>query len=288
MGRRARQRIRLRALQRTVWGEGLVHERDRLRIHRRRRFGALAVTGLGGQLLLTAFGIVMLSTPASAHTSTINISCTQVEFVFQNFPDVTATAHETVVINGIPAASRDITFQGPGTTDTIAITLGPGSNTIEAADSWAYRHHERGSTDAVETLASCHPPSTTTTSTVPATSTTSPSSTSTSVPPTSSTTSSTVAVSTTTTPSSTTSTSSVVSSSTTSVPVTSTTIHELGSTTTTVAATTSTVPVLVSTTTIGHGRLAFTGSSGTPFAIAFGAIGVGMLALGLGRLRRTV
>ena len=111
---------------RAVWGEQTSSRVTRQRTRRRQRLAAVGVTGIGGQLVLTAIGLVLLSTAASAHTSTIDISCTQVEFVYQNFPHVTATAHESVVVNGVEIATHDITFQGPGTTDTITIALGVG------------------------------------------------------------------------------------------------------------------------------------------------------------------
>src|SRR6185312_1621138 len=110
--------------------------------------GAAAVTAVGGQLLLTALGLVLLSTAASAHTSTINIACAHVQFVYEHFPHVTATAHESVVIDNVEVAQRDITFQGPGTTDIITISLGPGTHSVAANDHWAYNGSPQGSAQA--------------------------------------------------------------------------------------------------------------------------------------------
>jgi hypothetical protein len=317
MGWGSRGRTRLRALQRSVWGDRIYEQHASRRTRRQQRLSAVVVTAIGGQLVLTAVGLVLISSAASAHTSTINISCTEVEFVYRNFPNVTATAHESVVINGIETASRDITFQGPETTDTVTIALGSGSNTVAASDHWAYKGKPQGSASATQTLTYCHSSSTTTighessttsSSTTSTSSTTSSTTTSTSVlvsstssstpstvsttstvPETSTSTSST-SVPATSTSSVSTTTSTSGATSTTTGPETSTTIHELGSTTTTIGATTSsTIHQQVSTsTTTSNGKLPVTGLSGLSIPAALGALGVGILAVGLTRLRRAI
>ena len=112
MGRGARERAALRALARKVWGESYYEHHVRQRARRGQRLVALVGIGVGSPLLLSALVLAGFSTAASAHTSTINISCTQVEFVYDSFPDVTATSHESVSIDGVEVATQRLHVRG--------------------------------------------------------------------------------------------------------------------------------------------------------------------------------
>jgi hypothetical protein len=278
MGRRARERAALTALARKVWGDAFYEQHVRERARRRQRADAMAVIAIGSALLLSALGLMLFSTAASAHSSTINISCTRVEFVYRDFPNVTATSHELVLIDGIQVAERDFTFEGPSAVDVITISIGPGTHVVQARDQWAFNDSPQGSADERQELSDCASPSTTTsTSTSSSTSTTT-------LPKTSTSTSVTTA------PTSTSTSTTTISRSTTSV-APPTTIREQGSTSTTaVASTTSTMreQELTSTTattlTPSITPLPFTGSGRLSLGAALAALGVGALTVGLARL----
>jgi hypothetical protein len=287
MGRRARERAALAALARKVWGDAFYEQHVRQRARRRQRADAMAVIAIGSSLLLSAFGLMLFSTAASAHSSTINISCTRVEFVYRDFPEVTATSHESVVVDGIEVAQRDVTFEGPSAVDVIAISIGPGTHVVQASDEWVFNDSPQGSADEHQELSDC---ASTSTTTIPKTSTTTPSSTSvtstTTLPKTS------TSASVTTAPKSTSTSTTTISKSTTSVP-TPTTVREQGSTSTTAAAsTTSTIrerefPSTTTTTMAPSTALPFTGSGRLSLGAALAALGVGALTVGLARLGRT-
>jgi hypothetical protein len=293
MGRGARERDALRALARKVWGESYYEHQVRQRARRGQRLVALVGIGVGSPLLLTALVLAGFSTTASAHTSTINISCTQVEFVYDSFPDVTATSHESVSIDGVEVATRDFTFEGPSATDVISISVGSGTHTVDAHDQWSFDGQPQGQADASQELSDCATTSTTmpkssttesSTTTVPKTSTTeSTTTTSTTVPKSS--TSASTSTSTSSSTSTTRSTSTTIGSSTTS------TVHEQGSTSTTRLSTSSTVheqgSTSTTTTSTPKRNLPFTGSGGLSLAAGLAALGVGMLAVGMTSLRRS-
>jgi hypothetical protein len=235
-----------------VWGESYFERHaasSGSRAPRRHRLTAIAGLGVGGPLLLSALVMVGFSTGASAHTSTINISCTQVQFVYKNFEAAVATAHESVTIDNVQAAQKDITFNGPSATDTITIFVGNGTHTVRANNQWFFNGKNQGHAYASQevhcgsghtTTTTC-PPKTTTTKPKPTTTTTVKASTTTTAP---STTTSTIILPTTTTtvPETTTTT---VPETTTTMATTTTTVPE---TTTTTATTTTTVPETTTTT----------------------------------------
>lgn len=295
MGRGARERAALQALARRVWGDSYYEQHARQGVRRGQRLVALVGIGVGGPLLLSALVLAGFSTAASAHTSTINISCTQVEFVYESFPDVTATSHESVMIDGVEVAQQDFTFEGPSATDVISISVGSGTHTVDADDHWSFDGQPQGQADASQELSNCATTSTTTaktststessTTTVPKTTSTARTTTTTTTVPRSST-----SVSTTTSTSTSSSTSTTIGMSTSTLGAsTSSTVHEQGSTSTTKPSTSSTVHAPGSTsttTTITPSNLPFTGGGDLSLVAGLAALGVGMLAIGLASLRR--
>jgi hypothetical protein len=319
MGRRRREQAELQALARRVWGDGYYEQYMQSKPPRRFRFrgsraqAAIGI-GVGVPMLLTAALLSVFATAASAHVSSIDISCTGVQFSYDDFPTgTTATSHEVVSIDGAEVAERDFTFVGPAASDTILISVGFGTHLVEASDAWTFDGRSQGSASDHQHLSYCSSTSTTT----------APGTTSTSSPHHETTTSSTKPHSTTstTTPHNTTSS---APETTTSVPTTATTAPETttttvevttttkpsGSTTTTEHGTTSTssaVPNLGSTTTTTRvhphgstvppgatstasppgGNLPFTGSGRDSLIGGLFAVGVGMSALGLTSLRKS-
>lgn len=271
MGQRKREAAELQSLNRMVWGDAVYdrHVRESAiarAARRKRRAGAVPIV-LGLQLLVAATVVLFLPQAAFAHTSAIEISCTQVNFNYQSFPNESITAHESITVDSDSPLTRDFTFTGPQATDTVALTLGSGTHTVSTIDSWTSSDGP-GSAQAALTLSDCGPPPTTSTTQV-ATTTVAPTTTmgaTSTIPVTTST------VTTPVTPLGSTST-------TTSSPV-----GPLGSTSTTAGApiTTASAP----TTTVPVTQLAMTGSSNKPLAAALAMLGLGLLAMGLGRRRR--
>jgi hypothetical protein len=322
MGRRRREQAELEALARRVWGDGYYEHymqskpRRRFRLQRS-RVQAVVGIGVGVPMLLTAALLSLFVTAASAHVSSIDISCTGVQFSYDDFPTgTTATSHEVVSIDGVEVAERDFTFVGPSASDTILISVGSGTHLVEANDAWTFDGRAQGSasdhqhlsycsststTTAPDTTSTSYPhhetststtaPHSTTSTTKPHNTTSSAPETTTSVPTTATTapesTTTTVEVTTTTKPSGSTTTT-VHGTTSTSSPV-----HNLGSTTTTTTTTTpvrphgSTVPPgATSTASPPGGNLPFTGSGRDSLIGGLFAVGVGLLALGLTSLRR--
>src|SRR3954453_16036753 len=191
--RRRREEASLRAFARKVWGDSYYERFERQRATRRHRVTAVAGLGVGGPLMLSALAMIAFSTAASAHTSTIRISCAQVTYAYQSFPaGVSAVAHESVKIDNIEVAQRDFMFVGPSSSDTIPISVGSGTHSVHASVAWTFNGQPQGSTYADQQLSYCAP-STTTTAPKTATTTTScpPSTTSTTTPATTTSTSTT-------------------------------------------------------------------------------------------------
>lgn len=274
MSRRRQERAELRALQRHVWGDKsyTAHVAE-LRHNRQRRFSIAAVV-VGAQLLLLAIGLFAFASPASAHTSQITIGCKQVEFNYAEFPQTSVNAHESITIDGAQGPQRDFQFTGPTAIDIIAIAPGPGSHTVDASTNWTFFGQPQGSANLTQEVSDCTPESTsTTTTTMPTTSTTISSET-TSLPTTS-----------TTLPATTTTTAPVNTTTTIASSTTSMTVGPKGSTTTSnpVPPQTVTTSVVV----VPPPTLPFTGSSNRPLSFALGALGLGAIALGIGRMKRT-
>jgi hypothetical protein len=319
MGRRRREQAELEALARRVWGDGYYEHymqskpRRRFRLQRS-RVQAVVGIGVGVPMLLTAALLSLFVTAASAHVSSIDISCTGVQFSYDDFPTgTTATSHEVVSIDGIEVAERDFTFVGPSASDTILISVGSGTHLVEANDAWTFDGRAQGSasdhqhlsycsststTTAPDTTSTSYPhhetststtaPHSTTSTTKPHNTTSSAPETTTSVPTTATTapetTTTTVEVTTTTKPSGSTTTTEHGTTSTSSP------VHNLGSTTTTtrVHPHGSTVPPgATSTASPPGGNLPFTGSGRDSLIGGLFAVGVGMLALGLTSLRKS-
>jgi hypothetical protein len=320
MGRRRREEAELEALARRVWGDGYYDEYMRSKPPRRFRLQGSRVQaavgiGVGVPMLLTAAVLSLFVTAASAHVSSIDISCTAVRFTYDDFPSgTTATSHEVVSIDRAEVAERDFTFVGPSASDTISISVPFGTHRVEGNDAWTFDGRPQGSASDHQHLSYCsststttaphttsttsphhHHPSTSTTAPRSTTSTTSPRNTTSSAPETTSsvpTTATTAPESTTTTVEVTTTTARSGSTTTTAHGTTSTSspVHNLGSTTTTtpVGPQGSTVPPgATSTASPPGGNLPFTGSGRDSLIGGLFAVGVGLLALGLTSLRKT-
>jgi hypothetical protein len=319
MGRRRREQAELEALARRVWGDGYYEHYMRSKSPRRFRLRGSRVQaavgiGVGVPMLLTAALLSLFATAASAHVSSIDISCTGVQFAYDDFPTgTTATSHEVVSIDGVEIAARDFTFVGPSASDTILISVGFGTHRVDASDAWTFDGRQQGSASDHQHLSDCSPTSTTTapdttstssphhetttssphhetttSSTAPHNTTSSAPETTTSVP----TTATTAPESTTTTVEVTTTTGRSGSTTTTEHGTTSTStpVHNLGSTTTTtpVQPHGSTVPPgATSTASPPGGNLPFTGSGRDSLVGGLFAVGVGLLALGLTSLRKS-
>ncbi len=276
MGQRKREAAELRSLNRMIWGASVydrhVAQSKAERIARRARRTSGVSIGLGVILLAAAAVVFVLPRPAFAHESEISISCTQVTFNYQSFADASTTAHESIAVDNDTPIQHEFTFTGAQATDTVPLSLSPGTHTVHATDAWDSADGG-GSAQAQQMLTDCIPPPTTsTTSTTPTT--VGPSTT---IAPTT-----TTLVTTTTQPTTTT---------TSETPIT-----PLGSTSTTatpitpLATTSTTSPQGPITTfappTTPTGQLANTGSSSnTSLAVAIGMVGLGLLAAGLGRRR---
>jgi len=320
MGRREREEAALKTLARKVWGDSYYERYMREHGRRPRRLGAKASVVIGVQLLVGGLVLMLFPAAASAHSSTIDITCSHVRFNYVKFPSVPVTSVEVVTIDSSEFATKTFAFNGPTATDTIPITVGNGMHTVVATDQWTFDGAVRGSANASLQLSDCGStttttvPGATTTTTVPGATTTT-----TTVPGATTTTTTTVpgATTTTTAPSgSSTTTTEPGGGTTTTAPgggtTTTTTIGTQGSTTTvpggsstTFGSQGSTSPttgntfsstmisgqgVQASSTTAAplSGSLPFTGSNGRPFVGALVALGVGLLALGLARLRAGV
>jgi hypothetical protein len=77
---------------------------------------------------------VYVAAPASANISMISIGCKAVTFTYSNFPATGGTATETVWVDdaAIPVATNTFTINGGSGSDTLTLTLGPGTHTIIA------------------------------------------------------------------------------------------------------------------------------------------------------------
>jgi hypothetical protein len=274
MGQRRSERAALRELQRKVWGDRCydLHLAELAR-GRQRRISLIAVT-VGAYMLIFAVALFAFASSASAHTSEISISCTQVQFNYSQFPETAVVAHESITIDDEQGTQRDFHFTGPTATDVITIDLlAPGAHTVEATTNWSFFGQPQGSADQTQQLSDCAQSSTTSAS-IPRTSTTIAETTS--VPTTTTTTTTSVPLNTTTTTAS-------VPTTTTSVPVT-----PKGSTTTIRSTTTSTTPKGTTTTIAAPptGTMPFTGSSTRPLSIALAMLGLGLIASGIANARK--
>ncbi len=119
------------------------------------RRARLAVTAALGVVI--AAGMVVLSAaPASAHTATITISCTQVTFNYSGFPSESITATETVAVNGVTQVHKTFTFTGPSGSDTVGISVPGGTNTVTAKTSWTV--DGGGHASLSQQVSGCKPP----------------------------------------------------------------------------------------------------------------------------------
>ncbi|MDQ1476180.1 MAG: hypothetical protein QOE62_1409, partial [Actinomycetota bacterium] len=162
MGRRKRELAELEVLARRVWGDAYYEQHMRAKRSRWSRVQAAVGIGVGVPMLLTASLLSLFATAASAHTSTIHITCPAVEFVYADFPAMTeTTSHEVVSIDGVEIAQRDFTFVGSTGSDTIAISVASGTHTVEATAAWTFDGAPRGSASDSQELSKCSSTSTT-------------------------------------------------------------------------------------------------------------------------------
>jgi hypothetical protein len=282
MGRRKSELAELDDLARKVWGDNAyqrVEQGRAARAARRARIRDVTAIALGAPLIVLAAGLVLLPAAAYAHTSAIDISCTEVDFHYQSFGDASTTAHETITVDGASVVERDFTVTTSDVTDAVALNLGAGTHVVHASDSWSSTDGG-GSAQADQTLSDCTPAETTST-VAPNTTAASSTSSSTSTSPSTTAASTTTVVPVTTVPP-TTPTTAGSTTSTATTPVTG-----LGSTSTTTVVATTTGPSSSPTTNPPvTNPLPFTGSSRTPPAIAMGLIGSGLVAMGIGGRRR--
>lgn len=95
----------------------------------------LVKAGVAVPLVLCA--LVAIAPSAWAHTGTASISCSGVTYSFSDFPNAPDnTVHETVLVDGVKAASASFTFNGPSGSNTVAISVGTGTNTVVAKARW--------------------------------------------------------------------------------------------------------------------------------------------------------
>lgn len=282
MGQRKREAAELRSLNRMIWGASVydrhvAQSRAERAARRARRTSGVSI-GLGVILLAAAAIVFVLPRPAFAHESEINISCTQVTFNYQSFADASTTAHESITVDNDAPMQHEFTFTGAQATDTVPLSLSPGTHTVHATDAWDSADGG-GSAQAQQTLTDCTPPPTTSTSETTPT-TVGPTTT---IAPTT-----TTLVTTTTRPTTTTTSETPItplgSTSTTATPITPLATASTTSTTSPRGPiTTFATPATPATPT---GQLANTGSSSnTSLAVAIGMVGLGLLAAGLGRRR---
>jgi len=72
------------------------------------------------------------------------ITCTHVTFFYFNFPAGPTTATQKVTANGVVVSLTKFTFEGPNATDTVEITVPPGTTHIDANSNWKtgnFDHH---------------------------------------------------------------------------------------------------------------------------------------------------
>jgi hypothetical protein len=288
MGRRKSELAELDHLARKVWGDNAYQRVEQVRAARaarRARIRDVTAIALGAPLIVLAAGLVLLPAAAYAHTSAIDISCTEVDFHYQSFGDASTTAHETIMVDGSTVVERDFTVTTSDVTDAVALSLGAGTHVVDANDSWSSTDGG-GSAQAEQTLSDCAPGETTTSTVAPGTTASPSTSSSTSTSPSTTVASTTSVVPTTTVPPTTvpptTPTTAGSTTSTATTPVTG-----LGSTSTTTVVATTTGPSSSPTTNAPVGNpLPFTGSSRTPPAIALALVGSGLVAMGIGGRRR--
>jgi hypothetical protein len=85
---------------------------------------------------LTLAGLVIGALPASAHSATINVSCSGVTFTMTDFPQTNGnTVNETITVDGNQVYSQPFTFDGPTGTNTVGISLS-GNHTVVAGATW--------------------------------------------------------------------------------------------------------------------------------------------------------
>jgi hypothetical protein len=100
-----------------------------------KRFPSTRILAAG----VAAAALLVFAAPmASAHTGTISIGCTEVDFSYQSFPSTGQNQiAQTVAIDGTTVASNTFDFTGSSATDTIPITVGPGTHTVTASATWS-------------------------------------------------------------------------------------------------------------------------------------------------------
>jgi len=106
-------------------------------------------------LVAAAVTAAIVAPSASAHTGTATISCTKVDFSFKGFTNG-ATVDETVSIDGTIVVSQQFTFTGHTGSNSVSITVGPGTHTVKAHARWTV--DGGGGLTVKQVLSGCVPP----------------------------------------------------------------------------------------------------------------------------------
>jgi hypothetical protein len=85
---------------------------------------------------LAVAAVMAVAPPASAHTGTATITCTQVTWSFSLFKDASTVIHETVTIDGQTVVNQNFTLVGASGGNTISINVPAGTHTVVATASW--------------------------------------------------------------------------------------------------------------------------------------------------------
>jgi hypothetical protein len=119
----------------------------------RRAVGRNLVKGFAA-VLLTFAGLVIVAPAAGAHIGGATISCTGVTYSFIFFPNVPGNVvNETVLVDQVQVASQVFTFNGSTGGDTVPITVGMGTHTVEVKGNWTA--DGSGSMDITQMLMNC-------------------------------------------------------------------------------------------------------------------------------------
>jgi len=122
---------------------------------------------LGARLVTLVVGLAALTFSAAFAGATAvvnaNIQCSFVTFEVIGFPPVrNNTIHETVSVDGSQVADLTVTFDGPNNSNTVPISLTPGTHTIAAHADWSTTCGACGAYDVTKVVScgSSHPPCT--------------------------------------------------------------------------------------------------------------------------------
>ena len=131
---------------------------DALSTYTRRREARNGLIKSVVAFLLMVGALVVIAPAAWAHTGTASISCNGVGYSFSGFPNAPGnTVRETVLIDNVKVASQNFTFNGPFASNTVAISVGTGTNTVVAKARWD-TNGATGSFQVTKSLSGCGAP----------------------------------------------------------------------------------------------------------------------------------